>query len=75
MNDERLMSVKEVAEYIGVHPNTVKRISDRGEMPYYVINNRGDRRFRRSEVDAWVLEGRAGRDGRRRPAAGTGAQS
>lgn len=69
MNEDRLMNVKEVAEYLGVHSNTVKRISDRGELAYYVINSRGDRRFKRAEVDEWV-QGRARKNGRR--SAGTG---
>jgi len=45
------MRATEVAEYLGLHVNTVKRLTD---LPYYAINDRGDRRYERAEVQDWL---------------------
>ena len=48
---EHLLSIKEVAAYLGVSEDEVKRLVDMGEMPAYKI---GDSflRFRKEQVDA-----------------------
>ncbi len=48
---EHLLNIKEVAEYLGVSEEEVKRLVDIGEMPAYKI---GDSflRFRKEQVDA-----------------------
>jgi len=48
---EHLLNIKEVAAYLGVSEDEVKRLVDMGEMPAYKI---GDSflRFRREQVDA-----------------------
>lgn len=48
---EHLLNIKEVAEYLGVSEEEVKRLVDMGEMPAYKI---GDSflRFRKEQVDA-----------------------
>lgn len=48
---EHLLSIKEVAEYLGVSEEEVKRLVDAGEIPAYKI---GDSflRFRREQIDA-----------------------
>ena len=33
-----------------LHVNTVKRLGDRGEIPFYRVCKRGDRRFRYDDV-------------------------
>lgn len=50
-----MLTVVEVAEMLYVHPHTVKRISDRGELPFYRINTRGDRRYKLSDVQDYIL--------------------
>jgi len=52
---EHLLNIKEVAEYLGVSEEEVKRLVDIGEMPAYKI---GDSflRFRREQVDAVKAE-------------------
>lgn len=57
MSERRLRSmltVSEVAEYLHLHPNTVKRISDQGELPFYRVCARGDRRYTLRDVRAYV---------------------
>lgn len=52
MQDEggRLLTATEVAEMLHLHVNTVKRLGDRGELPFFRVVKRGDRRFRYSDV-------------------------
>jgi excisionase family DNA binding protein len=33
-----------------LHVNTVKRLGDRGELPFFRVSSRGDRRFRLEDV-------------------------
>lgn len=62
MNDESMLTAKEAAHFLKLHVNTVKRMGDRGELPFYRVGARGDRRFRRSDIELY-LNGRVG-DGR-----------
>jgi diguanylate cyclase (GGDEF)-like protein/excisionase family DNA binding protein len=56
--DERsLISVAQAATLLGVHPNTVRTWTDSGRLPAYRINARGDRRFRRGDVERLLAEG------------------
>ena len=45
-----LMTVGEVALLLHAHTNTIRRWSDLGILRAYIINTRGDRRFRRDDV-------------------------
>lgn len=46
----KLLTATEVAEMLHLHVNTVKRLGDRGEIPFYRVCSRGDRRFRVDDV-------------------------
>jgi excisionase family DNA binding protein len=46
----KLLTATEVAEMLHLHVNTVKRLGDRGEIPFYRVCKRGDRRFRIDDV-------------------------
>jgi len=52
MQDEggKLLTATEVAEMLHLHVNTVKRLGDRGELPFFRVVKRGDRRFRYTDV-------------------------
>jgi len=54
---EGLVSVAQAAALLGVHPNTVRTWTDAGRLAAYRINSRGDRRYRRSDVEALLAEG------------------
>ncbi len=43
-----------------MHPNTVRSWSDRGVIPFLRLNRRGDRRYRRSDLDAFLGSASAG---------------
>lgn len=49
--DDRIMTVKEVAEYLRVHPTTVYRLLRQGKLPAFRIGS--DWRFRQADLVAW----------------------
>jgi len=49
---------REVAQLLNLHINTVRRWSNLGRLKTYRINSRGDRRFNREDVDAFLKVGR-----------------
>jgi diguanylate cyclase (GGDEF)-like protein/excisionase family DNA binding protein len=54
---EALISVAQAASLLGVHPNTIRTWTDAGRLAAYRINARGDRRYRRADVEALLAEG------------------
>ncbi len=46
----KLLTASEVADMLHLHVNTVKRLGDRGELPFFRVCKRGDRRFRYDDV-------------------------
>ena len=49
-----MLTASEVADLLHLHVNTVKRLGDRGELPFYRVCKRGDRRFRYDDVLAFL---------------------
>ena len=45
-----MLTASEVAQMLHLHVNTVKRLGDRGELPFFRVCKRGDRRFRYDDV-------------------------
>ena len=60
---ESLLTVREVARLLHVHPNTLRRWSDRGRIRAYRITPRGDRRFKHEEILHFLAELNLTRDG------------
>jgi len=54
---DALISVAQAAALLGVHPNTIRTWTEAGRLVAYRINARGDRRFRRSDVERLLVEG------------------
>ena len=47
------LSLRDVADMFGVHRNTIKRTPP-SLLPYLRIGARGDRRYRRADVEAMI---------------------
>ena len=53
---ETHLTTSDVARLLNVHPNTVRRWSKLGLLKTYRVGPRGDRRFRRSDVQSLIKE-------------------
>lgn len=51
-----MLTLREVARVLHVHPNTLRRWSNDGKIRAYRITERGDRRFKREEVARFLAE-------------------
>jgi excisionase family DNA binding protein len=51
-----MLTVREVARLLHVHPNTLRRWSNNGRITAYRITTRGDRRYRREEIANFLAE-------------------
>ena len=50
-----LLTAGEAARMLGIHENTVRRWSKKGILKSYRVGPRGDRRFRRQDVDSFLV--------------------
>lgn len=50
-----VLTVKELAEYLKVHPSTIYRLLKRGQLRAFKVGS--DWRFNVEEIDRWRLEG------------------
>ena len=48
---DKLIRINEAAELLGVHPETLRRWDREDKLHTVVINDRGDRRFKLSEIN------------------------
>jgi excisionase family DNA binding protein len=51
-----MLTLREVAEMLHVHPNTLRRWSDDGKIAAWRITPRGDRRFAEDDVRRFLAE-------------------
>jgi predicted DNA-binding transcriptional regulator AlpA len=58
---ERLLTARDVADWLGFAPGTIPNWWERDELPGFRLPN-GRVRFRRGDVEAWLEEGRRGPD-------------
>jgi len=59
MENERMdsmLTLREVAQLLHIHPNTLRRWSNKGRIRAYRITPRGDRRFKREEIVRFLAE-------------------
>ncbi len=54
LGNSRMLTTTEVAEFLHVHPNTVRQWANKGLLPVYRLGARRDRRFRWRDVDNFV---------------------
>jgi len=53
-DNSRVMTVKELSDYLKVHPSTVYRQLKRGQLPAFKVGS--DWRFNVESIDRWRLE-------------------
>ena len=53
---DNLLTVREVAEILHVHPNTLRRWADKGVIGSLRITPRGDRRFMYRDIEQFLNE-------------------
>jgi excisionase family DNA binding protein len=51
-----MLTVREVARILHVHPNTLRRWSNDGRLRAYRITSRGDRRYKREDIARFLAE-------------------
>jgi len=56
LRSKAILRAGEVVSLLGVHVNTVRQWSNTGISKVYRVGPRGDRKFRRQEVDAFLKE-------------------
>ena len=49
-----MLTTSEVAAILNVHINTIRRWSNQGTLKAYQLGPRGDRRFRREDIDEFL---------------------
>lgn len=54
VDSSRVMTVKELSDYLKVHPSTVYRQLKRGQLPAFKVGS--DWRFNVESIDRWRLE-------------------
>lgn len=52
-----MLTAREVAVLLNVHINTVRRWGNRGILKAYRVGSRGDRRFRREDIETFISGG------------------
>jgi len=52
--DSEMLTTTEVAHLLRVHPNTVRQWANKELLRAYRLGSRGDRRFKREDVDSFL---------------------
>jgi len=53
-NNKEIMTVKDVAEYLNIHPLTVQKYARAGKIPAFKIGT--DWRFHKVYIEKWIKE-------------------
>jgi excisionase family DNA binding protein len=53
MNMDSLLTVKQVSDYLALHPETIRQMAREGRLPHIKVSNR--LRFRPADIEKWLL--------------------
>ena len=53
---EPMLTTSEVARKLNLHVNTIRRWSNQGILTAYRIGSRGDRRFKKQDIEELILK-------------------
>jgi len=56
LDSKVMLTTIDVAQLLGLHPNTVRRWNTKGILKSYRLGSRGDRRFKREDIDGFLKE-------------------
>ena len=62
LDSKVMLRITDVAQLLGLHTNTVRRWDAKGILKSYRIGPRGDRRFKREDIDGFLKEGESAKD-------------
>ena len=51
-----MLTASDVARLLSLHVNTVRRWTDKGIINAYRIGSRGDRRYRREDINSFIAQ-------------------
>lgn len=51
---ESLIRLREAAKTLGVHPETLRRWDRAGKFKAVIINTRGDRRYKKTDMEEFI---------------------
>ena len=54
MSKIKLLGIREVAEMLGVNPETLRRWDREGKLKAIVISKRGDRRYQKEVIEEFI---------------------
>ena len=54
IQQKRVLNIKEVADYLGIHASTVYKYAQQGKIPAFKIGS--DWRFSKKHIDKWIDE-------------------
>lgn len=52
--EKRLLTMEEISQMLRVHPNSVRRWAEEGQLKCYRVGIRGDQRFKIGDVDRFL---------------------
>ena len=53
---DAMLTVSEVAQLLHIHPNTLRRWCNEGRLNAFRITSRGDRRFKKQDIDRFLSQ-------------------
>lgn len=54
-NLPKLLTIRQAAEILNVHVETLRRWDNNGKLKAIVVNNRGDRRYNPKDIEAILI--------------------